>query len=66
MGRGRAGGFDYQIKGNRFGNVEFKKLWVGTDYSVSGAPTKGHVDIDPIIVGAGIGYRFGTGYTPLR
>ena len=57
-------GFDYQIKGNWFGNVDFKKLWVGTDYAL-GAAT-GHVDIDPIIVGAGIGYRFGTGYTPLK
>ena len=27
---------------------------------------EGHVDIDPIIVGAGIGYRFGTGYAPLK
>ena len=59
-------GVDYQIKGNWFANVDFKKLWVGTDYSVSGTATHGHVDIDPIIVGAGIGYRFGTSYTPLK
>ena len=58
-------GFDYQIKGNWFGNVDFKKLWLGTDYSAAGG-AHGHVDIDPIIVGAGIGYRFGTGYTPLK
>ena len=57
-------GVDYQIKGNWFANVDFKKLWVGTDFDYQG--NKGHLDIDPIIVGAGIGYRFGTGYTPLK
>ncbi len=31
-------GVDYQIKGNWFANVDFKKLWVGTDFSVSGTP----------------------------
>jgi outer membrane protein len=59
-------GVDYHLTGNWFANVDFKKLWLGTDYSISGTSVKGHVDIDPIIVGAGIGYRFGTGYTPLK
>ncbi len=57
-------GVDYHVSGNWFANVDFKKLWVGTDYALGAA--KGHVDIDPIIVGAGIGYRFGTGYSPLK
>ena len=57
-------GVDYHLSGNWFANVDFKKLWVGTDYALGTA--KGHVDIDPIIVGAGIGYRFGTGYAPLK
>jgi outer membrane protein len=57
-------GIDYHVSGNWFANVDFKKLWVGTDYTL--ANNKGHVDIDPIIVGAGIGYRFGTGYSPLK
>ena len=61
-------GVDYHLTGNWFANVDFKKLWLGTDYSVNSGATalKGHVDIDPIIVGAGIGYRFGTGYAPLK
>jgi outer membrane protein len=59
-------GFDYKLTGNWFANVDFKKLWLGTDYSATTPGVKGHVDIDPIIVGGGIGYRFGTGYTPLK
>ncbi len=59
-------GVDYHLSGNWFANVDFKKLWVGTEYNVDNGAVKGHVDIDPIIVGAGIGYRFGTGYTPLK
>ncbi len=63
-------GFDYKLAGNWFLNVDFKKLWLDTDASVNVIPLGGarvttHVDIDPIIVGAGIGYRFG-GYTPLK
>jgi outer membrane protein len=59
-------GVDYHLTGNWFANVDFKKLWLGTDYSAANGSVKGHVDIDPIIVGAGIGYRFGTGYAPLK
>ncbi len=62
-------GFDYHLTGNWFANVDFKKLWLDTDYSVDYHTTTnvhGHVDLDPIIVGAGIGYRFGTGYAPLK
>ena len=61
-------GFDYHLQGNWFLNVDFKKLWLGTDFKVDALSSRvtGHVDLDPIIVGAGIGYRFGTAYTPLK
>ena len=59
-------GVDYHLSGNWFANVDFKKLWLGTDYSATSPAVHGHVDLDPIIVGAGIGYRFGTGYAPLK
>ncbi len=61
-------GVDYHLTGNWFANVDFKKLWLDTDYSVGAGAgnVHGHVDLDPIIAGAGIGYRFGTGYTPLK
>jgi len=57
-------GLDYHVSGNWFANVDVKKIWVGTDFDYNGA--KGHLDIDPLIAGAGIGYRFGTGYSPLK
>ena len=43
-------GVDYHLTGNWFANVDFKKLWVGTDYTYGAA--HGRLDIDPIIVGA--------------
>jgi outer membrane protein len=60
-------GFDYHLAGNWFLNADVKYMVLGTDYSthVGGTLITGHVDIDPIIVGAGIGYRFGS-YTPLK
>jgi outer membrane protein len=61
-------GFDYKLQGNWFLNVDFKKLWLESDASVTLKPSTNvtaHVNIDPIIVGAGIGYRFG-GYAPLK
>lgn len=61
-------GLDYHLQGNWFLNVDFKKLWLDTDASakLGTTPVSFHVNIDPIIVGAGIGYRFGGGYIPLK
>jgi outer membrane protein len=60
-------GADYHLFGNWFANVDFKYVWLNTDFSVSaGSRISGHIDVDPILVGAGIGYRFGTGYVPLK
>jgi outer membrane protein len=62
-------GFDYKLAGNWFLNVDFKYLFLDTDATVrvaGGAPITTHVNIDPIIVGAGIGYRFGSSYVPLK
>ncbi len=58
-------GFDYKLAGNWFLNVDFKKLWLETDANVDHGLVTSHVNLDPIIVGAGIGYRFG-GYAPLK
>ena len=59
-------GLDYQVSGNWFANLDFKKLWLRTSYSVNDGAAHGHVDLDPIIAGAGIGYRFGGGLDPLK
>lgn len=57
-------GLDYHLTGNWFANVDFKKFWLDTSFTLNGAHH--NADLDPIIAGAGIGYRFGTGYTPLK
>jgi len=58
-------GFDYHLQGNWFLNVDFKYLALSTDWSVLSGHVTGHIDIDPIIAGAGLGYRFGS-YVPLK
>lgn len=59
-------GLDYHLTGNWFANIDFKKLWLRTEYSVNDGAIQGHVNLDPIIAGAGIGYRFGSSYVPLK
>jgi outer membrane protein len=61
-------GFDYHLQGNWFFNVDVKKLWLDTDASVTLNPSTdvtADVDIDPWIVGVGIGYKFGAPREPL-
>lgn len=55
-------GVDIHLKGNWFLNVDVKKLWLDTDLSVTKAgvgDVTTAVDLDPWIVGVGLGYRFG-------
>jgi len=61
-------GFDYHLQGNWFFNVDVKKLWLETDASVTLNPNTSvtaDVDIDPWIIGVGIGYKFGAPEEPL-
>lgn len=54
-------GVDVALQGNWFLNLDVKKLWLDTDVTVRVSPTvtvNADVDIDPWIIGAGIGYRF--------
>jgi outer membrane protein len=48
-------GFDWPINNQLSLNVDVKKVWIDTD--VSGAAAGG-LDIDPVVYGVGIGYRF--------
>jgi outer membrane protein len=50
-------GIDVPIKDNWYFNLDVKKVWISTDVRVNGAVT-GSVDIDPWLVGVGVGYRF--------
>ncbi len=61
-------GVDIHLEGNWFLNVDVKKLWLNTDATVQ--TTLGrfdtNVDIDPWMIGVGIGYRFGGVVEPLK
>lgn len=52
-------GFDYAITDQWSFNVDVKKVFVDTDITVNGGAinAKG-VDLDPLVAGIGIGYRF--------
>ncbi len=54
-------GGDYQIADNLFLNLDIKKLYLSTDVHVStyaNGSVDAEVDIDPLIVGLGIGFKF--------
>lgn len=63
-------GADYHLTGNWFANVDVKQLFLDTSDSVYSGTLKAtahnNLTLDPTIVGVGIGYRFGTGYAPLK
>jgi outer membrane protein len=51
-------GVDYMLNEHWLVNVDVKKLFLSTDVSLNGGAITADVDINPWIVGAGIGYRF--------
>jgi len=59
-------GFDYDLDGVPGGwafNADIKKIWINTDVTVDfttalGATVDADVDIDPLVVGLGLGYKF--------
>lgn len=53
-------GVDYNIGGNWYLNADVKKIFINTDVKVGalGTSVKADVDIDPWVVGVGVGYKF--------
>lgn len=53
-------GLDYKITEKVYLNLDVKKLYLSTEARVNagGTKVKADVDIDPLLVGVGIGYRF--------
>ncbi|MBU1286413.1 MAG: outer membrane beta-barrel protein [Alphaproteobacteria bacterium] len=59
-------GFDYDLDGEPGGwafNADIKKIWINTDVTVDfttalGAKVKADVDINPLVIGLGLGYKF--------
>lgn len=53
-------GVDYKITDSVYLNFDVKKLFLNTDATVQAGPTTitADVDVDPWIIGIGVGYRF--------
>lgn len=55
-------GLDVQIDKKWYANIDVKKLWLKTDATIripsAGLTVKGDVEINPWIIGVGIGYKF--------
>jgi outer membrane protein len=64
------GGFDMPLGNTLFLNVDVKKIFLETDAHVSGGllgtGTVPDVQIDPLLIGVGIGYRLGGPAAPLK
>lgn len=50
-------GVDVQVTKRLFVNADIKKIWMHTDATLGGEPI-GRLNIDPVIVGLGVGMKF--------
>lgn len=53
-------GIDYNFTGRWFANLDVKQIFLNTDAHVDalGTTVRAHTALNPVVVGAGIGYRF--------
>lgn len=51
-------GIDFALTGGWSLNFDVKKIWMSTDYTLANGALKGTADLDPWLVGFGVGYRF--------
>lgn len=53
-------GFDYNFSGHWFANVDVKQIFLSTEAHLQTplGPVTAKTDLDPLVVGVGIGYRF--------
>jgi len=51
-------GVDYAVSGNWYVNADIKKIFLSTDVSINGGAVTADVDLDPWIIGFGVGYKF--------
>jgi outer membrane protein len=52
------GGVDMEIGHGWYLNADIKKVWLDTDANWKNTGVAAKVDVDPLIISAGIGYRF--------
>ena len=51
-------GIDVPINDKWFFNADVKKVWINTDAKFNNGGVKADIDINPWLVGVGVGYRF--------
>lgn len=51
-------GFDYNFSGHWFANFDVKQIFLSASASINGGAIKASTSLNPLVVGAGIGYRF--------
>lgn len=53
-------GVDIQVKDNWYLNVDVKKTWLNVDAKTNlvAIPVRADIDVDPWVIGVGLGYRF--------
>ena len=51
-------GFDYNFSGHWFANFDVKQIFLNTTASIDGGAIHAHDALNPLVVGAGVGYRF--------
>ncbi len=51
-------GVDYNVGGHWFLNADVKQIFLNTTASVNSGAIKAKVALNPLVVGAGVGYRF--------
>lgn len=51
-------GVDYALKDGWYLNVDVKKIWIDSDVSDASGAFVTHVNINPLVIGAGVGYAF--------
>lgn len=51
-------GFDYKLADNWYFNADVKKIFLSTKAKVNGGAITADVDLDPWVVGVGVGYKF--------
>lgn len=51
-------GADVKLDKNWVFNIDVKKIWMETDVTINPGAIKAKVNVDPWVVGTGIGYRF--------
>ena len=58
LGYALQAGVDYALDDNWYANVDVKKIFLSTDVSINGGAINADVDLDPWIIGLGVGYKF--------